>query len=190
MGATPLPWISKGSPIPLPLHSRFLPGSSLQVEEPWTFSVAPSTMGATPLPWISKGSPIPLPLHSRFLPGSSLQVEELWTFSVAPSTMGATPLPWISKGSPIPSPSPVFLYQPGSCTILGASPHHLLQPPCTKHSVCTVILLLVVNSKVISDCLERIKIKIKIKEKSVNSTVQCSAMMRFFVNYGAQHFKL
>ena len=64
--ATPLPWISKGSPLPSLSLSTFPFFRALpeQVEEPWTFSVAPSTMGATPLPWISKGSPIPLPLQS------------------------------------------------------------------------------------------------------------------------------
>merc|ERR1712129_81370 len=65
--ATPLPWISKGSPLP-PLSLSTFPffrALPEQVEEPWTFSVAPSTLAATPLPWISKGNPPPSPL---FLP--------------------------------------------------------------------------------------------------------------------------
>merc|ERR1712129_548291 len=125
-------------------------------------SVAPSTLVATPLPWISKGSPLPSLSLSTFpffwaLPE---QVEEPWTFSVGPSTLVPTPLPWISKGSPLPpSPSSLFLPQPRSCTTLGASWHRLLLQPCTEHSICTIILLLVVNSKVIIDYLERIKIR-------------------------------
>merc|ERR1712129_309791 len=59
--ATPLPWISKGSPLPSLSLSTFPFFRALpeQVEEPWTFSVAPSTLVATPLPWISKGIPLP-----------------------------------------------------------------------------------------------------------------------------------
>merc|ERR1712129_447254 len=80
--ASPLPWISKGSPPPSPLSL-----SSGLFLEPWTFSVVPSTLVATPLPWISKGSPLPsLSLSLSTVPPPAEELHQPRSILAPPST--------------------------------------------------------------------------------------------------------
>merc|ERR1712179_402528 len=110
-------------PLPSPSLSTFpfFRASPPQVEEPWTFSVAPSTMVAMPLPWISKGSPLSPPSPSPLSLSSGLLLLKLK--SPGPSVWRHPPWwPRPCPGSPRAAPSP--FPPPLHSSSLSEEPHH------------------------------------------------------------------